>query len=115
MKLVAMNTPKIRICNRCVMDTTAAEIEFDADGVCSFCRQFEVKARRVLRPDHDSRQRKLNQLVQEIRKRGKGKPYDCVVGVSGGVDSSWVLVNAVRMGLRPLAVHVNNGWNSELA
>jgi len=110
-----MNTPEVRTCNRCVMDTTAAEIEFDADGVCSFCRQFEAKAQRVLRPDHDSRQKRLDQLVNEVRKRGKGKPYDCVVGVSGGVDSSWVLVNAVRMGLRPLAVHMDNGWNSELA
>jgi N-acetyl sugar amidotransferase len=54
-------------------------------------------------------------LVSDIRKNGKNKAYDCIVGVSGGVDSSWVLVQAKEMGLRPLAVHMDNGWNTELA
>jgi N-acetyl sugar amidotransferase len=97
------------------MDTSAAEIQFDASGTCSFCREFDLRAGKVLSLDREVRQRKLEALVADVRSRGRGRPYDCVVGVSGGVDSSWVLVNAVRMGLRPLAVHMDNGWNSELA
>jgi N-acetyl sugar amidotransferase len=97
------------------MDSTATEIEFDAEGVCSFCRQAEARASKVLNPDPERRRAKRDALIAAIREQGRGKPYDCVVGVSGGVDSSWVLVNAVRMGLRPLAVHMDNGWNSELA
>ena len=80
-----------RQCLRCVMDASADGIVFDENGVCNYCKEF------------------LD------RKSGKGKPYDCVVGVSGGVDSSWTLVEVVRLGLRPLAVHMDNGWNSELA
>jgi len=97
------------------MDTSAAEIKFDEIGVCSFCREFEVRAQSVLAPDLVRRQAMFDLLLKDIQRRGRGQQYDCVVGVSGGVDSSWVLVNAVRMGLRPLAVHMDNGWNSELA
>jgi len=97
------------------MDTSAADIQFDESGTCSFCSEFEARAGRFLSPNREKRQQKLEALLGELRARGKGRPYDCIVGVSGGVDSSWVLVNAVRMGLRPLAVHMDNGWNSELA
>jgi N-acetyl sugar amidotransferase len=97
------------------MDTSAAEIKFDENGVCSFCSEFKSRAGAVLVPNRVRRQAQLDILLKDIKKRGRGKKYDCVVGVSGGVDSSWVLVNAVRMGLRPLAVHMDNGWNSELA
>jgi tRNA(Ile)-lysidine synthase TilS/MesJ len=54
-------------------------------------------------------------LVERVKRSGRGKRYDCVVGVSGGVDSSWALQQAIELGLRPLAVHMDNGWNSELA
>lgn len=110
-----MNTLIPQVCTRCVMDTSAAEIKFDENGICSFCREFQARAGAVLVPDRVLRQAKLDLVVNDIKRRGRGKKYDCVVGVSGGVDSSWVLVNAVRMGLRPLAVHMDNGWNSELA
>lgn len=91
------------------MDTTAAGITFDAMGVCNYCSDFSARSRVSTAPnEHDT-------LIREIRAAGVGKPYDCVVGVSGGVDSSWALVQAVRAGLRPLAVHMDNGWNSELA
>jgi N-acetyl sugar amidotransferase len=109
------SSPPGRVCSRCVMNTSAAEIQFDERGVCNFCREFETRAARVLTPDREIQRRNLEALLGDIRARGKGRPYDCIVGVSGGVDSSWVLVNAVRMGLRPLAVHMDNGWNSELA
>jgi N-acetyl sugar amidotransferase len=97
------------------MDTSAAEIDFDAAGNCSFCSALLAKRGRSVQRDPGVREQRLAALVDRLKHRGRGRPYDCIVGVSGGVDSSWVLVNAVRLGLRPLAVHMDNGWNSELA
>ncbi|MCH9756373.1 MAG: N-acetyl sugar amidotransferase [Gammaproteobacteria bacterium] len=102
-------------CTRCLMDTTAEEIKFDEKGVCNFCTTFLDYAAPILKQDATQRQKNLETLVARIKKMGAGKAYDCIVGVSGGVDSSWVLVQAVKLGLRPLAVHMDNGWNSELA
>lgn len=102
-------------CTRCIMDTSAAGITFDQRGVCSYCTEFLTDKFKVLAVDPDERERRLRSLVDTIKTQGKGKKYDCVIGISGGVDSSWVLVQAVRLGLRPLAVHMDNGWNSELA
>jgi len=110
-----MNQAPYQVCTRCVMDTTAGDIRFDANGVCNHCTRFLDRARHIIQPDPVQQKAKLDRLVETIRERGRGKRYDCVVGVSGGVDSSWVLVHAVRLGLRPLAVHMDNGWNSELA
>ena len=104
-----------RTCTRCVMDTTAANITFDADGVCSYCTDFLRRSGGLLSKDPALLQRDRDAFVARVKKQGEGKRYDCVVGVSGGVDSSWVLVQAVKAGLRPLAVHMDNGWNSELA
>jgi N-acetyl sugar amidotransferase len=98
------------------MDTSATEITFNDVGVCNFCREFSERAKYVLNPKNNlKRSLELQEFIAKVRSQGKGKKYDCVVGVSGGVDSSWVLVKAVEMGLRPLAVHMDNGWNSELA
>ena len=97
------------------MDTSANEISFDEKGVCSFCKKLVIKASHVINPNNKLREMQLDKLIQTIKKKGKGKKYDCIVGVSGGVDSSWVLVHTVQKGLRPLAVHMDNGWNSELA
>lgn len=105
----------IQICSCCIMDTTAGDIVFDADGVCSYCKDFETRKLHIVTGDPAERDKRLHAMVAEIKRRGQGKPYDCIVGVSGGVDSSWVLVKAVELGLRPLAVHMDNGWNSELA
>lgn len=97
------------------MDTTAAGISFDADGVCNYCTELvERSARAVLRDEAD-RDAALARLIDRIKHDGHRKPYDCIVGVSGGVDSSYALARAVALGLRPLAVHMDNGWNSELA
>jgi N-acetyl sugar amidotransferase len=108
-------TAEHRRCTRCVMDTSVPDISFDGEGICNYCTQF--LAEKAARPfeDRATREAELARLVEDIRRRGAGRRYDCVIGVSGGVDSSWVLVQAVRMGLRPLAVHMDNGWNSELA
>lgn len=109
------NTMEYRQCERCVMDTSAPDIQFDEQGFCNYCNDFISKAKPILELSKDVKNGKLKNLIDEIKKKGKGKPYDCIVGVSGGVDSSWVLVQAVELGLRPLAVHMDNGWNSEFA
>lgn len=97
------------------MDTSAAGIHFDEQGYCHFCREFTERANQIVFKDEVKRDADLKRLVQKLKNAGQNKKYDCVVGVSGGVDSSWSLVKAVELGLRPLAVHMDNGWNSELA
>ncbi len=97
------------------MDTSARDITFDIDGVCSYCTEFLQRSSHIIHEVTDHKEARLNALVTRVKAQGKGKPYDCIVGVSGGVDSSWTLVEVKRLGLRPLAVHMDNGWNSELA
>ncbi len=97
------------------MDTSVADIAFDAHGVCNYCVEFLAQAHHVLNKPAAQRQRELEAFVARVKAAGKGKRYDCIIGVSGGVDSSWALVQAVKLGLRPLAAHMDNGWNSELA
>lgn len=100
-----------RECKRCFMDTTAEDIHFDENGFCNYCSDFLEKL-------HDMKQKNdlnLDQFVSQIKKDGTNKPYDCIVGMSGGIDSSYTLVKVKELGLRPLAVHMDNGWNSELA
>lgn len=104
-----------QVCNRCVMDTSASAIIFDEAGICNYCTDFEKKAHKTIWLDPSVRQSSLDKLVNEIKSAGAGKKYDCIIGLSGGVDSSWVLIKAIEQGLRPLAVHMDNGWNSELA
>ena len=96
------------MCNRCVMDASAINFEITKTG-CNYCDEFERQKKIA------SSQNNLEQLVERIKRDGRTKEYDCVVGVSGGIDSSWVLVKAVELGLRPLAVHMDNTWNSEIA
>jgi len=98
------------ICKRCVMDTTAKNIRFNEDGICNFCLQYEDLMANITPENYN-----LEELVRKIKKDGKNKKYDCIVGVSGGVDSSYVLYKVKELGLRPLAVHLDNGWNSDLA
>ena len=104
-----------RMCSRCVMDSTAQGIEFDENGVCNYCRDFERNIGKYFEEDAQKRGSLRERFIDEVKARGKGKQFDCIVGVSGGVDSSWTLVKTKELGLRPLAVHMDNGWNSELA
>jgi N-acetyl sugar amidotransferase len=98
------------------MDTTDPDIWFDDDGVSSHVHRFEKEmAGEVRAAQAGERLAELDELVARVKKDGKGKPYDCVIGVSGGVDSSYLALQAVKLGLRPLAVHFDSGWNSELA
>lgn len=110
-----MNNKQHQVCTRCVMDTTAANISFDERGVCNFCTYFENQVTRVVFASEDERQARKKAFIEKVKSAGKGKRYDCIIGVSGGVDSSYVLHLAVKEGLRPLAVHMDNNWNSELA
>jgi len=95
------------------LDTTVSNIQFDEDGVCNYCRIHDEMEKKY--PLNELGQQKLNQLVNEIKNKGKNKKYDCVIGVSGGIDSTYTLYTAKKLGLRPLAVHVDNGWNSDIA
>lgn len=97
------------------MDTTAKEITFDAAGVCNFCTDFLNRSGHIVFKDPGQRKIELDAFIARIKTDGKDLRYDCIIGVSGGVDSSWALLQAVKSGLRPLAVHMDNGWNSELA
>src|SRR5439155_15087384 len=103
-----------QVCSQCVMDTSDSEIEFDDKGICNHCRRREKKV--ADSPfAHSNASRLLETLVSSIRASGKGD-YDSIVGLSGGVDSSYATYIAKKtLGLRPLAVHFDNGWNSELA
>lgn len=99
-------------CTRCVMDTSAANISFDAQGQCNYCSDF---LHRLKQTGLVASQAERESFLQCVRRDGKGKDYDCIIGLSGGVDSSYALYLAVKNGLRPLVVHLDNGWNSELA
>lgn len=102
-----------QICTRCVMDTTAEEIKFDSNGVCNFCHYFDENVRPILERSRSGESKIiLETIVANIKKSGQGKPYDSVLGLSGGVDSSYLAFRAAELGLRPLLVHVNTGWNS---
>lgn len=102
-----------RICSRCVMDTTDPDIEFDSQGVCNHCRRHDARWSAVpfRQPDAEAR---LQALVAKIKASKRGK-YDSIMGLSGGVDSSYGALLAKKLGLNPLAIHFDNGWNSELA
>lgn len=105
-----------RICSRCVMDTTDPGIRFDKNGVCCHCRDVEERKKQYpYNMDTESKKKELEKLVSQVKEAGKRKKYDCIIGVSGGVDSTYVIFQAKKMGLRPLAIHLDNGWNSELA
>lgn len=104
-----------QVCSRCILDTNDdSDITFDAQGVCNHCSTYDrVANERLLQGEQ--RSVKLASLLEEMRIGSGGRDYDCVVGVSGGVDSTYVAYLAKRFGLRALVVHCDNGWNSELA
>lgn len=104
-----------KACTRCIMDTVAdANIWFDLTGLCHHCLRYDklVSARHM---QGKAGQQALGALVDRIKRAGHGREYDCIIGVSGGVDSTYVAWLVKQHGLRPLAVHFDNGWNSELA
>lgn len=109
-------TRPYQMCVRTVMDTTDPEIWFDEAGVSSHALHYDRTMKRYVDAARSGKRTdELAALVEKIKRAGKNKPYDCVVGISGGVDSSYLVLQAIKLGLRPLVVHFDSGWNSELA
>lgn len=106
--------PGHTMCSRTVLDDTIPGISFDAEGVSNFARRAEWRLQHEVFSGAE-RDAKLAEWVDRMRTRGRGREYDCIIGLSGGVDSSFVAMKVVELGLRPLAVHLDNGWNSEVA
>ena len=102
------------ICTKCIYSSKFPGIEFDSNGICNYCHQIDK-----LCDDYGTRsekgKKKLNQIINQIKHTQKNKKYDCIIGVSGGTDSSYLLMKACDWGLRPLAVHYDNTWNSAIA
>lgn len=104
----------VKICSRCIYDERVASISFDNEGVCNYCRQVD-SLREQYGTGTEVGENRFAGIVEEIKIAGKGKKYDCVIGVSGGTDSSYMVYLAKEWGLRPLAVHYDNTWNSAIA
>jgi len=104
-----------QICTRCVMDTSASEIVFDEKGICNFCKEAENFLKKTIFRLKEVRKAELDAAVKNLKELGKNDKYDCLIGLSGGVDSSYICHWAKEAGLRPLIIHFDNGWNSELA
>lgn len=104
-----------RLCSKTVMDTTDPDIQFDSNGISHHYHNFHERALKELHNGPEG-VRLAKKLANDIKKETRNKPYDCIIGLSGGVDSSYVAHLVVNeLGLRPLAIHMDNGWNSELA
>lgn len=106
--------PGYQLCTRCIMDTSVPRITFDENGVCSYCHLHD--ALDAEHPLNDEGQKKLDGIIAAIKKSGKGKKFDCICGISGGRDSTYNLWYVVKkLGLRPLAVHFNDGFGNPSA
>jgi N-acetyl sugar amidotransferase len=104
-----------QICNSCVMDTTDTKITFDDKGVCDHCNTFYKDILPFWHTDEKGT-KALKEIIDKIKKEGEGKDFDCLMGMSGGIDSSYLLyVMKEKFGLRPLVFHVDAGWNSQIA
>lgn len=104
----------LRICSRCIYDERVPRISFDENGVCNYCKMSDELAAQYQTGTPEG-EKALMKIIDTIKKEGRKNKYDCVVGVSGGTDSSYTLAKAVEWGLRPLAVHYDNTWNSAIA
>lgn len=103
-----------QICNRCIYDESIPSINFDENGVCNYCHMVDslIEEYHTGQPEG---QKKIQTIIERIKRDGKGKKYDCVIGLSGGTDSSYMIYWAIQNGLRPLAVHYDNTWNTAIA
>ncbi|MBA3680764.1 MAG: N-acetyl sugar amidotransferase [Bacteroidetes bacterium] len=110
------NSKEYQICKQCIMDTSDPDIVFDANGSCNHCTNSIIRLNKEIFIDPIIKKHNLDKLINNIKQDGVNNKYDCLIGLSGGVDSSYLAYVAVKQfGLRPLAVHLDNGWNSELA
>lgn len=104
----------LKVCSKCIYDERVSYITFDENGVCKYCHQLE-NLKREYGTGTKKGEEKLAKIIEKIKEEGKSKKYDCIVGVSGGTDSSYMLYLTKKWGLRPLAVHYDNTWNSAIA
>lgn len=102
-----------QICTFCAMDTSDEDIVFDENGRCNHCKDFENLLDQ--RNFSENSEKKLQDLINLVKNKGKNRKYDCLLGISGGVDSCYTVYLCVKWGLRPLVMHMDNGWNSEIA
>lgn len=105
---------KLKICNRCIYDETVPAITFDAEGICNYCKMVDDLKEQYATGTPTGHQT-LDAILTKIKEEGKNNKYDCVIGVSGGTDSSYMVYWAIQQGLRPLAVHYDNTWNTSIA
>ena len=106
---------ELKICQNCVMDTSDKTLTFDENGICPRCNEYQ---NRILKEwNHgNGHEDELNRILDKVKKSGEGKKYDCILGLSGGLDSSYLLHLAVsEWGLRPFVFHVDAGWNLPVA
>lgn len=96
------------------MDTSDSEIKFDDQGICNHCYEFDTVTSKSWFPNAEG-EKKLSDLLKRVREEGKNKKYDCIIGLSGGIDSSYLALKLKKFDLKPLVVHVDGGWNTELA
>jgi N-acetyl sugar amidotransferase len=104
----------LKICTRCIYDERVPAISFDEEGVCNYCRMVDDLSEQYQTGQPDG-EKNIQAIIAKIKADGKGKKYDCVIGVSGGTDSSYMVWWAIQNGLRPLAVHYDNTWNTSIA
>ncbi|MGB0525244.1 MAG: N-acetyl sugar amidotransferase [Flammeovirgaceae bacterium] len=109
-----MEQTEYQICNRCVMDTTDPDIVFDDQGNCNHCNDYFERTTNLIYKGEES-DRELAAIVEKIKQVGKNREYDCVLGISGGVDSCYAAYVLKQLGLRVLAVHLDNGWDSDIS
>ena len=110
-----MNTKELVTCSRCIMDASDPNISFDSEGLCDYCRNFDAEIKPNWHTDAQGAA-ELAALSERIKDQGKGKDFDCIIGLSGGLDSSYAAyVAKEKMGLRPLLFHVDAGWNTDQA
>jgi N-acetyl sugar amidotransferase len=109
-----MTKGKYQICSNCVMDTTDSKITFDEKGICDHCNDFYKNILPNWHTDERGRA-ELEKVIAKIKREGQGKDFDCIMGMSGGIDSSYLTYWAKELGLRPLVFHVDAGWNSQQA
>ncbi len=109
-----INNKVYKQCTKCIMDTTDPDISFDENGVCNHCIKFsEVTAKKWFPNEEGAK--KLEVIYEKMKKENTHKEYDCILGLSGGIDSSYLALKLYEADIRPLVVHVDGGWNSELA
>ena len=104
----------MKICSKCIYDNNTPAITFDKEGVCNYCHMLE-DIKKEYGTGSSRGEARIDEVIEDIKKAGKDKKYDCVIGVSGGTDSSYMVWWAIQKGLRPLAVHYDNTWNTSIA